>query len=57
MKTVAVIFDLFSSSTWRPGWAVTWRFTAALLLIAVKAGGAPGGCWKVKKQWDRMEKS
>ena len=41
--------DLFSSSTWR---------IAALLLIAVKAVGLGALvvlCWKVKKQWDRME--
>ena len=38
---------------------MTWRARiAALLLIAVKAVGLGALvvlCWKVKKQWDRME--
>ena len=51
MKTVAVIFGLIFLV-----YLAAWL--AALLLIAVKAVGLGALvvlCWKVKKQWDRME--
>ena len=58
MKTVAVIFGLIFLvylAAWLGSLDMAARI-AALLLIAVKALGALVVlCWKVKKQWDRME--
>ena len=56
MKTVAVIFGLIFL-VYLAAWLGSLRI-AALLLIAVKAVGLGALvvlCWKVKKQWDRME--
>ena len=60
MKTVAVIFGLIFLvylAAWLGSLDMAARI-AALLLIAVKAVGRGALvvlCWKVKKQWDRME--
>ena len=60
MKTVAVIFGLIFLVylvAWLGSLDMAARI-AALLLIAVKAvglGALEVLCWKVKKQWDRME--
>ena len=60
MKTVAVIFGLIFLvylAAWLGSLDMAARI-AALLLIAVKAVGLGALvvlCWKVKKQWDRME--
>ena len=56
MKTVAVIFGLIFL-VYLAAWLGSLGI-AALLLIAVKAVGLGALvvlCWKVKKQWDRME--
>ena len=56
MKTVAVIFGLIFL-VYLAAWLGSLDM-AALLLIAVKAVGLGALvvlCWKVKKQWDRME--
>ena len=60
MKTVAVIFGLIFLvylAAWLGSLDMAARI-AALLLIAEKAVGLGALvvlCWKVKKQWDRME--